>query len=305
MVAAVGVRIGWADVPSHVRAAVTEILGSPVVTATSQPGGFSPGTADRVRTAAGTAAFVKAVCPALNERSTELARQEARISAALPPHAPVPRYLGGYDDGDWVVLVLEDIEGRHPHTPWRADELGAAVRGLRHLATALTPSPVAGLPTARERMEDNFAGWDRVAADPPPDLDPWARTHVDELRAHAWWALTLLDGDTLCHCDVRADNMLFRPDGTVIFVDWPWGCTGPDWLDTVLLAENVIVYGGDPAPLLTGLEPRAATAIMAALAGYFVDRARQPPPPGIPTVRAFQRAQGDALLPWLHGRLTQ
>ncbi|RZU52457.1 phosphotransferase family enzyme [Krasilnikovia cinnamomea] len=304
MVAAVGVRIGWAAVPAHVRGAIEEILGSPVVTASSQPGGFSPGTADRVRTAAGVTAFVKAVSPALNERSTELARQEARLSAALPPHAPVPRFVGSYDDGEWVALVLEDIEGRHPHTPWRPDELAAAVRGLRQLAAALTPSPVADLATAGDRLADNFAGWDRVAADPPPDLDPWARDHLDELRAAARWALTTLDGDTLCHCDIRADNMLLRPDGTVVFVDWPWGCVGPDWLDTVLLAVNVIVYGGDPAPVLAGVDPRAVSAIMAGLAGYFVDRARQPPPPGIPTVRAFQRAQGEALLPWLRGRPT-
>ncbi|WP_412748909.1 aminoglycoside phosphotransferase family protein [Krasilnikovia sp. M28-CT-15] len=304
MVAAVGVRIRWADVPAHVRDAIEEILGSPVVAAESQPGGFSPGTADRVRTAAGGAAFVKAVSPALNERSTELARQEARISAALPVHAPVPRFVGSYDDGDWVALVLEDIEGRHPYTPWRPDELAAAVRGLRLLATALTPSPMADLPMAADRLADNFAGWDRLAADPPPDLDPWARDHLDELRAAARWALTTLDGDTLCHCDVRADNMLLRPEGTVVVVDWPWGCVGPDWLDTVLLAENVIVHGGDPAPVLTGIDPRTVTAIMAGLAGYFVDRARQPPPPGIPTVRAFQRAQGEALLPWVRARLT-
>jgi hypothetical protein len=40
-------------------------------------------------------------------------------------------------------------------------------------------------------------------------------------------------------------------------------------------------------------------AELAALAGYFVDQCRRPPPPGIPTARAFQRAQGDALISWL------
>jgi hypothetical protein len=33
-------------------------------------------------------------------------------------------------------------------------------------------------------------------------------------------------------------------------------------------------------------------------AGFFLDIARQPPPPGLPTLRAFQRFQADALLPW-------
>ncbi|MFI7404394.1 aminoglycoside phosphotransferase family protein, partial [Streptomyces sp. NPDC049541] len=42
---------------------------------------------------------------------------------------------------------------------------------------------------------------------------------------------------------------------------------------------------------------------LAALAGYFVAHALQPPPPGLPTLRAFQRAQGDTALAWLRRRL--
>ena len=92
-------RIGWRDLPGPVRARVEQIIGGgPVVEAASQPGGFSPGTADRVRTESGRRAFVKAVSPAVNERSAELARQEMRITAALPAHAPVPAMLGGFDD---------------------------------------------------------------------------------------------------------------------------------------------------------------------------------------------------------------
>ena len=41
---AAGQRIGWDAVPPHVRAEVERILGSPVVEARSQVGGFSPGT---------------------------------------------------------------------------------------------------------------------------------------------------------------------------------------------------------------------------------------------------------------------
>src|SRR3954463_12133596 len=141
MPTAAGVRIRWTDVPPHVRRGVEDILGSPVIEARSQAGGFSPGTADRVRTADGRRAFVKAVTPAVNERSAVLARQEMRITAALPDHAPTPRLLDGFDDGEWVVLVLEDVEGAPPRTPWVRGELDAAVTGLRELAAALTPAP--------------------------------------------------------------------------------------------------------------------------------------------------------------------
>src|SRR3954452_9904256 len=92
-----GIRIGWAGLPGSVRAAVEDILGSPVVEARSQPGGFSPGSADRVRTAAGTRAVVKAVSADKNEVTRSMHRGEAGVSAPLPLSAPVPRLLGCYD----------------------------------------------------------------------------------------------------------------------------------------------------------------------------------------------------------------
>ncbi|SCL22863.1 hypothetical protein GA0074694_3482 [Micromonospora inyonensis] len=77
-------RIGWTDLPAGVRVAVERIIGGEVVAAVSQPGGFSPGTADRVRTADGHRAFVKAVGSAQNDRSPDMHRQEPRNAAALP-----------------------------------------------------------------------------------------------------------------------------------------------------------------------------------------------------------------------------
>ncbi|MGH3427861.1 MAG: hypothetical protein ACRDQZ_09895 [Mycobacteriales bacterium] len=81
MTSASGVRIGWAELPHEVRSDVEVIVGGVVVEAVSQVGGFSPGTADRVRTADGRRAFVKAVSPAQNERSPELHRHEARTTS--------------------------------------------------------------------------------------------------------------------------------------------------------------------------------------------------------------------------------
>jgi len=300
MVSASGTRITWSELPDHVRSAVEGVLGAPVLSAVSQAGGFSPGTADRVVTATGGRAFVKAVSPAQNTRSAEMARAELRITAALPPGTPAPRLLGSFDDGDWVVLIFEDVEGRHPRTPWVEDELDAAVRALGDLARALTPAPRPDVPTVADHLGRDLDGWRRVAADPPADLDPWAAAHLDDLLAAAERARAALVGDTLTHCDIRADNMLLRPDGSLVFVDWPWGCLGPDWLDRTLLATNVLVHGGDGDRILAGLsDPGAAADLIVALTGYFIDHARLPPPPGLPTVRAFQRFQAEGLLPWL------
>ncbi|RQW92755.1 phosphotransferase [Micromonospora globispora] len=310
MASATKTRIGWLDLPPHVRAAVEEILGDRVVEAVSQSGGYSPGTADRVRTAAGRRAFVKAVSPAQNDRSPGMHRAEARIAAALPPYAPAPRLLGSHDDGDWVALVFTDVEGRHPATPWVAGELDAVLTALATMATALTPTPVTAVPTAAEQLAYDFAGWRRIAEDRPADLDPWARAYLAELVAAAEWGVAALAGDALCHLDVRADNLLIGPDRVVTVVDWPWACRGPAWLDTVLLLVNVRLHGGHDTeallhrlPVTADVDPAPVTGVLAGLAGFFLDGARQPPPVGIPTVRAFQRAQGDAVLPWVARRL--
>ena len=302
MIQTYGVRIGWADLPEQVRRQIEAVIGAPVLSAESQAGGFSPGTADRVVAANGRRAFVKAVSTTLNTRSVELARAEAHVTARMPADAPVPRLLGSLDDGEWVVLLHEDIEGRHPRTPWVEDEIDATVRALRKLAAAVTPAPVTGIPRAADHLAEPFGGWARLAADPPPDLDPWVAAHLGDLCAAADRGLAAVaTGSTLVHCDLRADNLLVRPDGSVVVVDWPYGCVGPAWLDTLLLAMNVLVYGGPGDRLLDGIDPRVAADLIAGFTGDFLERSRHPSP-GIRYVRAFQRAQADAMLPWLRER---
>lgn len=161
------------------------------------------------------------------------------------------------------------------------------------LFRSATPSPVGDIPKAVDGLAVEFGGWQRIAADPPADLDPWAAERVDELCELAAAGLESLDGDTLMHGDVRADNIIVQPDGTVTLVDWPHACLGPSWLDSALLMVNVLLYGGRPDV------PDVARPALAGIAGFFLDGARQPPPPGLPTVRAFQKAQGDAVLAWL------
>ncbi|GAB7192868.1 hypothetical protein NUM3379_35770 [Kineococcus sp. NUM-3379] len=309
MARASGQRIGWADLPGHVRAAVEAVLGAPVVAAVSQPGGFSPGTADRVRTADGRRAFVKAVSSGLNPHTPDMHRREVHVTGALPLALPVPRLLGSYDDGTWVALVLEDVEGRHPHTPWHADEVGHVLAALEALAAEPLPASLADLPRAGTALAEDLGNWDAVAADPPADLDPWAAAHLAELRELGVRAAAAVAGDALVHCDVRADNLLVRPDGGVVVVDWPWACRGAAWLDTLMLLVNVNLHGGHdveallPRGATVRAEPAEVTAVLAGLAGYFVHTSRLPAPPGLPTVREFQRAQGEALLPWVRERV--
>jgi hypothetical protein len=51
-----------------------------------------------------------------------------------------------------------------------------------------------------------------------------------------------------------------------------------------------------------GADPRAVTTTLAAWTGFLVSASRQPPPPGLPTLRAFQLGQGLVALDWLRRR---
>jgi aminoglycoside phosphotransferase (APT) family kinase protein len=307
--AASGVRLAWPDLPARVRAAVEEWLGSPVVSAATQPGGFSPGVAARLRTAAGGRAFVKAVGPEPNPTTHTMHRREARIAAALPASAPAPRLLWTLDEGEegWIALGFEDVAGEHPAQPWRAEELERVLAALAEMAVALTPAPVAAT-SASARFARQICGWRQLQAARPPGLDPWSLRHLDVLAELEAAAPAAVAGNTLLHFDIRADNVLLTPE-RVFFVDWPHACVGAAWVDLIGLAPSVAMQGG-PAPeallarsaLGRGADPGALTAAVAALAGYFTARSLEPPPPGLPTVRAFQAAQGIVARRWLAER---
>lgn len=301
-------RLEWAELPPHVREAVNGLLGSAVVSAANQSGGFSPGLAARVRCADGSRAFVKAVGTRINPDSPDLYRAEAKVAAALPASAQAPALRGTFDDGEWIALVFDEIDGRMPAAPWRPDELLRVLQAVAGLSTALTPCPVADVPLASEALRSNLLAFTRLATDPPGDLDGWALRHLDRLAELAATTLDHVDGDTLVHCDLRVDNVLLTPDGRVWFVDWPWAFRGAAWIDTAVLLVNVALHGHDPEPylagnpLFAGADPLHVTGLLAGLAGMFAEASRRPDPPGLPTVRAFQGAQEGVTLAWVRRR---
>jgi Phosphotransferase enzyme family len=304
-----GARLGLDEVPERVRRAIEEILGAPVVRAHSQPGGFSPGLAARVVLADGRRAFAKAVGSERNPDAPGMHRREAAVLAALPADLPVPRLLGSYDDGDWVALVVEDVDGVAPAEPWRPAELAHVVEAMAGLADRLTPSPIAGRPVAVLDAKA-FRGWRSLAADPDAaaPLGPVVCARLDELAGiEATWTAAA-EGDALVHGDLRADNILLTPDG-VIFVDWPHARIGAPWLDLLFLLPSAAASGTDPEEVWTAYpparaaDPEAVTAVLVALTGFFMHQSVLPPPRNVERVREFQRVQGEAALRWVDARL--
>ncbi|MGN9786732.1 phosphotransferase [Nonomuraea sp. ZG12] len=297
---AAGARVPWAEVHPGVRAAVEKLLGGPVAEAVTQQGGFSPAAAVRLRGADGRRLFVKAVGPEPNPEAVRIYRAEARIAAALPASVPAPRLLTSFEVDGWVVLAFEDVEGRHPALPWRRDELDRVRSAVERMSAELTPSPIDAPPIA-EAFGASFHGWRGLCAGDATGLDPWALRHLDALAGlESGWAEAAA-GDTLLHGDVRADNVLLTPE-RVYVVDWPWACVGAPWFDVVAMLPSIGMQGGPPPHELFSDPDPGVTKVIAALTGYFVSQGRQPPPPGLPTLRAFQRAQGVVALEWLRRR---
>lgn len=306
-------RLQWHELPADIRAEIEGVLGGPVVEAVSQPGGYSPGSADRVVTAAGRRAFVKAASPAINVDTPHIHRREAAITARLPAAVPAPALLGAVDDGEWIALVLEDVEGRHPSTPWQPRELGAVLDALQQVADVRLPADVPVIDVA-EALAGDADAWRSIDLDTlpplPGGLDQWVRENIDGLVDAAARGALDARGDRLVHYDTRADNLLVRADGTVVLVDWPWGARGAGWFDALSLLINVRYY--DPAadveriiaqhPVYDGMPAEAASNVLAGFAGMFLSSSLQPDPPRMPTLRRFQRDQAVATLEWLRQR---
>lgn len=240
-------------------------------------------------------------------------RREARVAGALPATVPTPRFLFVHDDGEWVALAFEDVEGRTPAMPWRREELSMVLAAVGQMAVSLTPSPVP-LANMAETHDDTFRGWRRLTAavaageDDGAWLDSWTRHYLEQLAdLESRWAVSS-EGETLVHSDLRADNMLIA-DGRVLVVDWPHAAIGAAWIDLVFFLPSVAMQRGpmpwevfDGHPVAQGVEPDRVTAVVAAIAGFFIRQSRQPPPPGLPTLRRFQVEQGLPAVEWLKRR---
>jgi aminoglycoside phosphotransferase (APT) family kinase protein len=302
-------RLAWSELPDHVREAIAAAAGAPVLAVDSRPGGFSPSLACVLRLADGRAVFVKACGATRNRDTVRMHRREARVLAALPAAVPAPRLLWSYDDGEWVALMTEALDGANPAQPWRPDELAAFLAVAARLVEVLTPSPIQ-VPTMAAHFRAEFTGWRLLATDPdlPERLDPWTRRHLARLaEVEAYWP-EAATGTSLLHGDLRADNVVLTRTGAMV-VDWPSVCGGAGWVDLLLAVPSLVMHGaGDPQrlwrdyPPARRADPDAVTAVLVAVAGYFTHRSLLPEPAQFPTLRAFQRAQSRAALDWLRQR---
>ena len=172
----------------------------------------------------------------------------------------MPRLLEAWEEDGSAVLLYEDVEGRQPAMPWRRDEIERVMAAISCLHAELTPCPIPGITAVAEDpgVDAAFSGWRKLRRRPLDGLNEWSRRHLDQLAEieDGWTAAVA--GDTLLHLDLRADNILIRKDGEVLFVDWPAAGRGAPFLDVVGMAPSVAMQGGPDLDWLLSRDASAA-----------------------------------------------
>jgi hypothetical protein len=303
-----GVRPPYADAPAELRAWVDDQLGSPVRTVIPRTGGMSPAVAATLVTASGERAFVKAVGSSINPDTPAHFRHEISVLKMLGPAPYRADLVAAYDDGPWVAMLLEDVDGDHPDWDDPAD-IDAVFDLVREQAAELTPMRDDGLfPTVSQAITRHLDTLEQPSPAERAALPSWARAGYSDLLDLIRAARDRIDGETLCHWDVRHDNLLIRrTDRQVVLVDWGMSRRGPWWGDAFVFGLEWAESDRFDRLLeqldLTEAQHQLATGFLAALGAYLTMAATHPAPPGLPNLPSFRQELGHRCLIGVRRRL--
>jgi hypothetical protein len=270
---------------------IERAVGSRPVRYEQRPGGYS--TADRfaVTLADGRSVFVKSVEA---ENMAAWLRREHEVYASLSGSF-IPALAGWDDDGVRPLLAIDDLSDADWTPRWDGVRVEAVLAALHELGAAAPPPNTR---TAREMSPELWGRWRIVESDPGPFLSVG-------LRDRAWLDRALptilaaaesapIEGDRVCHLDVRSDNLCFVGDRAVL-VDWNWTSLANPAVDIAAWLPSLRVEGGpQPWEILHDAGPLAAF-----VAGVWSAVAGLPPPETAPLVRDVQRRQLAVALDWI------
>ena len=294
--------------PQRVRDEVDAIAGAPVVSAVNIDGGFSPGPAARCTLSDGRLVFVKAAGLELNPFSPGMHRREGEVLATLGAGVPAPSLIGVFDDGDWVALVVEWVDGQMPVAPLDQGDIDRLLRLVDRLSSTAGSDALEPCIEAHPGLSRH---WQQLVEEPLDGLDTWTLHNLEALADLETDVAEAVRGDRLVHLDLRSDNIIFSALGELhdVIVDWPGASLGAPWTDLVGLLPALELDGGPrPEDIFShhavgrAADPEAVNVFIATIAGYFTRMSLLPPPLGLPTVRQFQAAQGAIARRWLGQR---
>lgn len=204
----------------------------------------------------------------------------------------MPRLLASEDDESAPVLLIEDLSGHYWPPPWDGRRIELTLARLEELH-----GTTASLETYAQVHGKGEPNWLAVAADPGPFLSlgladaRWLGASLPTLVEVEASCATA--GESLTHWDLRSDNICMK-DGRVVFVDWNGACLSNPRLDLGFWLPSLAYESGiAPEEILPD-----APEVAARVSGYFASRAGLPGIDDAPRVRAVQRRQLEAALPW-------
>ena len=272
---------------AELLARVEAMLGARVARQRAVSGGYTPALRLVCETSEGSV-FVKAGVTPL---TAEFIRREVSVYERIDEPF-MPRFLAASVEGDVPVLIIEDLSDCAWPPPWDMPRVDAVVRSIHRMHER---------PTTLESFEQVLgkfdSQWQRVASDPKPFLalgiadDAWLERALPALIAAEAQCSTT--GESLCHFDLRSDNMCFR-GAAPILIDWNFACRGNPSLDLGFMLPSLAWEGG-PQP--EAILPNACD-VAALVSGFFAARAGLPDVVDAPFVRRVQREQLAAALPW-------
>ncbi|MFV0306603.1 MAG: phosphotransferase enzyme family protein [Desertimonas sp.] len=215
------------------------------------------------------------------EASLALARLLDQAGVAVP----LPRRDDVVSDGDRSVTAWQRIEAIDAPVDWRA--VGTMVRRVHGLPDDTFPPDYPRPPASA------FPWWDfdTLLAEVGGDLDPAARSGIeDAIVAHGWWR-DAPDRPVTCHGDVHPGNVVVTAEGPML-LDWDLLCRAPrGWDHSMLLragrweyceawyedfAAGYRWHGGDD-PLTTAIaELRLVAATLMRARAARIDPAARP-----------------------------
>ena len=235
---AVGVRAAYPLVPPPVRAWVEATLGSPVVDGRSRSAACRP--AARRDSSAPTAPAPSSRPSGRSSTRTPpvLFRREVLRSTCLGEHPLWAGLIASYDDGGWVALLLDDVEGAHPdlvddaemeRSCVRSTDLSARAAGAATCRPTALRACVDPVPRTSRQWADGLDDLRAMRHEVPPDLlAPWVLPRIDRLRRGSCASSPTRPWTRWCTVDIRNDNLVRDPRET--WCSWTGAClhAGPD-----------------------------------------------------------------------------
>lgn len=290
-------RLTWEFLPRELRTEIEDRLGGEVVKAISHNSGFTPGFASTLRAENGAELFVKTAHRTAQAVAARSYAAEARSLRLLGHGIPAPRLLWT-SDGDWITLAFEKVVAQPPERPWTENQFQRALE-LAEQITAVPPP--AGLPALVDDAPEFLTSWDQVAARDPD------HPHLREVAELAQ-SFAEIPSEALSHGDLRPDNLLFSPDGSLLACDWTHPARAPGWLDAVTLGISAYGDGLDvdaafeERALLKGVDADQVDAWLAAYAGFMRYSALLPSVRNSPYLRLHADWEATVAWEWLAER---